>query len=325
MEKILNFESPWIRFDQDYAFPSAVMSSDQSYRNWVYSNMLQMYYIKERALFNISYFYLGRDPNPIAYIPLVDYQQIHKRLLNRMEVNAIKFLHSMIDAEYYIACLMDEFYIPGRKSYQKKHFSHGIMTYGYDDEKELVYIAGYGTNGHFGSQTISYSDFVNAFWNVTREDDYISCFKRNDISYDLDITLMKDLLYDYIYSLNTSERLRMVQNPLTNCSWGIDACGHILSENKTDKMDTRYFYTIYEYMKLMNERYSVLSKRNRTDAPDLKFNLDNLEKQLYLLLISAIKYNLKASLKLHHYIMNRLQEIMEEERIVLEDFYRFIQ
>lgn len=323
MVNILRIESPWIRFDQDYAFPSAAMGADRSYKNWVYSNMIQMYYINERDSFNISYFYLGRDPNPIAYIPLLIYQQIHKQLLKNMQGNAIKFLHSMIDDGNYITCLMDEYYIPGRKSYQKKHFAHGVMIYGYDDEKELVCVAGYGVNGHFNNQVISYTDFENAFWNVTREDDYISCFKRNEKSYDLDISLMKELLYDYIHSINTSQHLRMVQNPLANCYWGIDACSHILNVQRSDKIDTRYFYSIYEYMKLMNERYVVLSAQNHITALGLKAKMDNLEKQLSLLLTFTMKYNLKPNVKLYGSIKNKLEETLEEEKKVLKEFYDF--
>ncbi len=318
---ILKLEAPKVCFDQDYAFPSAIMSSDRSYKNWVYSNLIQMYYIIGRDTFNISY--LGRDPNPINLIPLLSYQGIQKQLLKSISCDAVRFLHTMIDAGYYLACLMDEYYVPFRRSYRKKHLAHGIMCYGYDDEKGIVHIAGYNADGHFGSQILSYSEFSEAFWNVQRASDFISCFKRNDKDYELDITLMKELLYDHVHSLNTSERYRMVQNPLQDCYWGIDACMHILKE-KPDRVDLRYFYAVYEYMVLMGERYLAVSERYGIKDDVLQQKLSALEKKLNRLMMLCIKYNLKRDTALYLKIMERLKEDLDEERAVLEEFYRFI-
>lgn len=323
MKNVLDLEIPCVRFDQDYAFPSAIMSSDQSYKNWVYSNLVQMYYIIERDTFNISYFYLGRNPNPINVIPLLSYQEIHKQLLKSIGGDAIQFLHTMINAGYYFACLMDEYYVPYRGSYQKEHLEHGIMCYGYDDDNGMVYIAGYTADGHFGSQCLSYSDFSRAFWNVKRADDFISCFKRNDKNYELDITLMKTLLYDCIYSLNTSERYRMVQNPLENCYWGLDACSHILQE-KSSKVDLRYFYVVYEYMKLTRERFSAVSEKYNISDVVLQQKISVLEKKFYMLLTLCIKYSFKKDTALYLRIMKKLKENLDEEKTVLEEFYHFV-
>lgn len=320
MKNILHIENPKIRYSQDYAFPSAIMSSDQSYMNWIYSNMIQLYYIAERNTFNISYFYLGRDPNPLAYIPLLTYQQIHKQLLRNCGGNAIKFLHCMIDEGYYIACLMDEYYIPSRELYKKAHFYHGVMIYGYDDENDFVYIAGYNKDKQFGYQVLPYAAFKKAFWNVKREDDFISCFRRNEKNYELDTILIKELLHDYIYSLNTSIRCRMVQNPLKGCYWGIDAGRHILGK-QDEQMDLRYFYTFYEHMKLMNERCAILGKMYGSVRSELKCRMSELEKKYHLLLLLCIKYNQKRDEDDYRKIENKLKLILDEEKSVLSALY----
>ena len=134
---------------------------------------------------------------------------------------------------------------------------------------------------------------------------------------------MKELLYDHVHSLNTSERYRMVQNPLQDCYWGIDACMHILKE-KPDRVDLRYFYAVYEYMVLMGERYLAVSERYGIKDDVLQQKLSALEKKLNRLMMLCIKYNLKRDTALYLKIMERLKEDLDEERAVLEEFYRFI-
>lgn len=323
MKKCLYIETPWVRYDQDYAFPSAAFSSDQSYKNWIYTNMIQMYYIIDRDKFNISYFYLGRDPNPISYIPLMAYQGFQKGALKSMCVSPIDFIHTMIDSGYYVTCSLNEYYIPSRISYQKKHFSHGVMIYGYDDEEKVMMIAGYDRTGNFNSNTLSYEKFIKSFWDVKREDDNCSCFKRNDKTYEMDVQLMKELLYDFIYSLNTSEKYRMVQNPLTDCLWGIDACRRILPDNE-ESLDQRYFYTIYEYIRLMKERYLIISNLYSVSNKALETKLIKMEEQLHILLFLCIKYNLKPMVELYSKIKYMLMNELDKEKLILQEFYTLL-
>ena len=316
-------ESPWIRYSQDYAFPSAAFSSDQSYKNWVYSNLIQTYFIIDRENFNISYFYLGRNPNPISYIPLLSYQGIQKKALKSMNVSSIGFVRTMIDSGYYIACLLNEFYIPSRKSYQNAHFSHGVMIYGYDDEKQSIMIAGYNKTGYFNTDILSYYDFEKAFWEVERESDCCSCFKRNDKNYEIDIKIMKDLLYDFIFSKNTSESYRMVQNPLTGCIWGIEACSLIMNDTE-GLLDQRYFYMLYEHIKLMKERFEKVSILCNIHNEKIKQGLTGIEKQLNILLSLCLKYNIKQEQDLYFRIKSILVNQLKEEGEILTDFYRLL-
>ena len=95
------------------------------------------------------------------------------------------------------------------------------MIYGYDDEKQVVNIAGYDITRHFEFHTLFYENYENAFQDILRQD-FCNCFKRNNNGYDFDIGLVGELLYDFIHSKNTSERLRAVQNPReTDCICGI--------------------------------------------------------------------------------------------------------
>lgn len=73
---------------------------------------------------------------------------------------------------------------------------------------------------------ISYDIFNKAFED-TKRNSKVSCFKRNSKTYQLDLPLMKDRLHDFLHSKNSSFHMKMIQNPLTDCYWGVDAFKHI--------------------------------------------------------------------------------------------------
>ena len=155
MKTILSIEKPLILYNQDYAFPAAMMSSDKSFQNWLYSNAIQLYYINDRKNFNLSYFYLGIDPNPLAVIPLLRCQSIDLKVVKGSGITAISFVRDMINNGYYITCLLNEYYVKCRQAYNTRKFEHGNMIYGFDDEKHQIFLAGFNEYLQF-SNTSNY-------------------------------------------------------------------------------------------------------------------------------------------------------------------------
>ena len=123
---------------------------------------------------------------------------------------------------------------------------------------------------------------------------------------------MKKLINDFCDSTNTSLNYRMLQNPMKNCYWGIDACKHIISS--TDKVLN---YKDFEYITLMIERIDVCSMTLDIDLHQESEYCMRISKELYLLLLHALKSNFREynadkihiiQTKLNGY-MNELKEI----------------
>lgn len=131
---------------------------------------------------------------------------------------------------------------------------------------------------------------------------------------------MKELIYDFVFSVNTSKKYRMVQNPLYDCYWGIEACIKILSDN-SGWLDQRYFYTIYEYSRLMTERFSLVSNLYDIANNELEVKLMKLEKEFHILLFLCMKYNLRPGEELFLKIENMLAKLLKEEHKILHEFY----
>ena len=323
MKTILSIEKPLILYNQDYAFPAAMMSSEKSFQNWLYSNAIQLYYINDRKNFNLSYFYLGIDPNPLAVIPLLRCQSIDLKVVKGSGITAISFVRDMINNGYYITCLLNEYYVKCRQAYNTRKFEHGNMIYGFDDEKHQIFLAGFNEYLQFSNTSISYENFEKAFLEIGRESDYGCCFKRNKTIYKFDRKLVRELLFDFISSKNTSERYRMVQNPLENCYWGIEACQHIL-DNGNIRIDYRYFYTVYEYMCLMQKRIPHLFDNEKTKVYFIE-KTERIKLDFYSLLLAVIKFNMngKSREKIDK-IRKRLSEMLILQKEILTELYNCI-
>lgn len=239
-----------IKYSQDYAFLTSTMYLDQSFYNWILSNMIQVYYVpkKDGKSYELAFFYLGNEVNPINNISLFDHQIVKMDFLKRSSLDLLEFTKLMIDENYYVTNTLDEYYIDTSFYYNQKHFEHGRLIYGYDDNEKQVYTAGYDVTGHFNFHTIPYTIYDTAFKN-TKRNSRISCFRRNDKFYEIDKKLIKSLLYEFVTSTNSSENCRMIQNPLNNCRWGVDAFECIC-----DTPSYKDVSMLYEYIILMKKR-----------------------------------------------------------------------
>ena len=284
--------------------------------------MIQIYCFPKQNRLLYSYFYLGLEPNPIQYMPFFDRQMVEMNFLKR-NFSLIDFVIAMIDMDYYCFLILNEFYLPCKDSYQRQSFEHGVMVYGYDAEKQTIFISGYNKSHYFGFDTISFSEFEEAFLHTKNEN--IICFRRNSFEYDFDVDLMKKLINDFCDSTNTSLNYRMLQNPMKNCYWGIDACKHIISS--TDKvLNYKDFYTIYEYITLMIERIDVCSMTLDIDLHQESKYCMRISKELYLLLLHALKSNFREyNADKIHIIQTKLNGYMNELKDVLSAFLYMIE
>lgn len=304
--RILKIGHPIIKYSQDYAFISAAMYDDISIQNWILNNAIQVYYIPQNTKFNLSYFYLGIEPNPINNIPLLEHQIVKMDFLKKSSMDLIEFTNLMIENGYYVTNTLDEYYLETRTSYKKIHYDHGILIYGYNGKTKQIFSAGYDSSEHFNCSPISYHTYEEAF-NSTTRNSRISCFKRNNKQCNIDRELIKQLTYEFVNSINSSLNYRALQSPMNDCSWGIDAFRKL-----NDSRDIRYVYMFYEYILLMKKRAIALN------CDSIATDLNLLVKEANVLLNLAIKEDIRNK-KTSTYSM-RLENILDCLKEILNNF-----
>ncbi|MCI5641214.1 MAG: hypothetical protein MR316_09610 [Lachnospiraceae bacterium] len=68
-----------------------------------------------------------------------------------------------IDADQYITVHLDEYYIPRKESYMNMHLVRENLIYGYDDEKRMFQIFGFGKREQTEAFEIDYDDLLLSF------------------------------------------------------------------------------------------------------------------------------------------------------------------
>jgi hypothetical protein len=138
---------------QYLAYPLCVLLNYEECFPWFYSNYIQLLWCRD---FSPHFtFYTVTSPWLIT-------QSISKDTIKKNNISIHSLIKNCIDSNIYLHSTFDEFYVPNRRSYGKKHFYHGVMIHGYGQKE--YYILGFSDRNIFETTKISFSEFEEAFF-----------------------------------------------------------------------------------------------------------------------------------------------------------------
>jgi hypothetical protein len=75
-------------------------------------------------------------------------------------IGVINFLKETLEAGFYIIAFLDEYFLSCKADFQKNHFIHESLVYGYSDEenKNVFYAISFNKNGAFTSLAFPYKE-----------------------------------------------------------------------------------------------------------------------------------------------------------------------
>ena len=118
-------------------------------------------------------------------------------------IDIICFSKEMLKKQFYINGCWDEFYIKGKTGYQKEHFIHDYIIFGYDDENNIFKSAAYQTTGKYDYYDIDYDDFYNGIVESGKECPEVFYARINKkLKPVINIYAIKEFLIRYIDSKN---------------------------------------------------------------------------------------------------------------------------
>ena len=112
----------------------------------------------------------GYSEPPFA-CPLIDSQWICRSLVEKAFQNVCEFFVQAIEDGFYAICKVDEFYVPRRACFQRQHFVHSLLIFGYDYSEQCFDVIGYTETGAYTATQIGFSQFRDAFSFGKLEDD----------------------------------------------------------------------------------------------------------------------------------------------------------
>ena len=154
--------SPPIRGYLRHAFLFSILATRDSYLPWLYGESYsQLVFDRDPGWMPLD-FYTPLGYTGTSFIcPYLDTQWLARSLIDAGYGNVIPFLLDAIDDGYYARLAVDEYEVPGRASYQRRHFLHAILVFGYEGSD--FHILGYNAKGEYGSSRISFSQMERAF------------------------------------------------------------------------------------------------------------------------------------------------------------------
>ena len=175
---------------QTQAFPLGMIKANiKEYDTWICNKFIDYYYHMQVGRFSIF------DTDTWGYkegLTTHDSLYVNEEGFKDNIADVIRYNKNMLENGHYIFGMYNEFYIPGKKAYQRYDFAHGYMIFGYDDSKQVFHSAGYLANGHYQYFDIGFEDYYKSI---------INCEYSKWFLYDYEV---KPLL-DYITNLQESE------------------------------------------------------------------------------------------------------------------------
>lgn len=279
------------------------------YEIWKKMNFIQLIYNEVNPYKGIwlDYYMFPRKNVDNSYMYFPNFLETYYDTTYEV-LDCFKTIHEYIkwniEHFYYVELCLDEFYVTERSNYQKKHYTHYNLFYGFDDRLKVYYIMGYGRKSTPVVSQISYDAFKQ---NLIMSEKVVRYrYHGNEVrTLEFNLQSIKTGLYEFVHDINSSEKLC---NILTEeeVSYGVS----ILKKLATTEVgrehllrDKRVSFCLKEHCRMMGERLEYLYKNKY------------LSKKYYLQLkqIYNQMHNL-ASILLNLVLKNKYKPI-EKERI----------
>lgn len=243
---------------QFYAFPLAIVGTEPRARDWVLSNFIQLAYDTRPGSPVPLCFYL----DDYADNPWLEVVRTTPEWLDGLVGDIVAFTREQIARGWYVYLLLDDFHVPHRRAYGRRHRLHDILVVGVDDDAGEFAVLGYDERLVFGAHRISQPGFRTAYRSFADAESRsrpLLCYRlRADADYPLDVRLVLRTLVEYLEGANTSEHYAMAHPPWSR-AYGLDVYpplrdyleGYLAGD---EPYDIKHLHVLWEHKRLMTER-----------------------------------------------------------------------
>lgn len=268
MEKQLSLKYPPIDTKNPHAFTLSAILNYEDALPWFYCNYIQMIVWKGELDF--------LSTSIPKTNPWIQSTYLHRDLVQKWHFDIIKFIIECIDENYFVTTNVNQFYIPETECFNKVHYKHENLVYGYNLERKVFYIAGFFKNAKYRiGVEVSFENFEKAFRNIEVTQDYMDNVdiyrfpyfgENNKVAdrYDFDLMQVIDSLSDYLFSKNSIRYVHQNQNNLQFIS-GLDsyeAINEQITFLQTHGVIIRHGEGITDYQKYILRTFETSLRRS---------------------------------------------------------------
>lgn len=343
-EKRLPLKDSPIRVYSNYAYVLSALLNIEDAKNWVYSNFIQVKYIRDtkdapRVVFNYS---LGNLTKYFYNLPFLEVRSLSRSFLVKACGDTVDFLINALNDNYYIMIIADEYYLPPRKSYKLQHYQHLVMLNGFNIEKQCFYSAGYN-DGKYEESKIGFGDIGNAVKsnegnNKDIRDDFCMLYRLQDskqlefpqtgynyFAYKFNPGLVKRSLKEYLNSECSDEHFDYFYEVPENAEYGIsyyEAMMECLQKYTAGIYEGKIyevaFHGMMEHKKVMIQRLEYMCEHNYLSGIDKEIAAyRELAIKAEITRNLVLKYNISRNINILSTVVTELKEMyMAEKKVV---------
>ena len=250
-----------IKIDKDVEVGILIQPVSNPVHNIIFSNFIQLEHVVDPMIQNKLNYFIEYDEMIYSYN--LPEQKIKIDLLDDLNVNysLTDILIKLLQKEYYIFLHIDEYYLPNRTSYQRRHHGHRNIVYGFDSDNKTFKIAGYNRIPVFDD--VKFEDLITAIENSPDLHVKLHNYEPSKRPITLNIDTIIYQLKEYANGTNSYERIAHLcaNKPVYNMIYGILIYKNILdneAEIENFIKDRRASYVVYEHKSAMLMRLEFL-------------------------------------------------------------------
>jgi len=323
---------PQIYIDKDLNIGIHIYCGKNQFRVWKYMNFIQLIYNESNPYKGIylDYYFFPRKNYDNSYFYFSNFIDTHYDLLyDALDCfpSIHEYLQWNIKHLYYVNLCLDEYYVVDRKAYKKYHYNHYNLFYGFDDNKRIYYIMGYGMNSTPVISEISY-DVLNYNNIITSANIVRYKYLANQVT-ELKFSIKPIIsgLYEFLHDVNSSEK---VGNLITgeNVFYGISVLKKLATTDigkQNIRSDKRIAYLLFEYSRIMEERLNYLYENNylKKDQYISLFEHNVKIQQISSILLNLVLKNMIKPIN-DDRIDHTLLRLYENNKIFIEKFLNIL-
>ena len=318
------------------AYPLSILSTDDAYLPWFFSNYIQLYCPEDFPPGHYNFFMHAAYPALIC--PLLDIQWFNQDIIQGG--NIVQFVINSLQSEYYIQLFVDEFFLPERTNFARNHFIHDLLIFGYDQEETKFDIIGYNDQGVYAPGMVSFSDLENAFNSVRLLPAYneIKFFRKfwlarrvSDYKCSFDLTSVVEQLEDFFHGRDTSCRFRMINSPTEMGAYRFqekDLYGRATYDSLRNYLDLLAagecsfnpipLHTFWQHKRCMAWRIRYMESHGLLEPRHFAV-FEHIQKSAETLRMMVLRYSMRRDPKLLDRARDRFDQISADEQAAFED------
>lgn len=318
-QKVLYMGDPMVSSYTSYGVLFSIMPENTW--PWVMNNFIQIRYECDWKIFVFDNHQLF-----LSYCPCLESYIVPRKILKSYYKKSLKdFIIEVINHENYLFLYVDRYYLSVFSKFNRHHKEHELLVYGYNLEKNEVYIADNLANGKFGKAVCNFEEICDAYWGIKDtmpdfETQFLVIKQNTKINCELNMEQISLSLENMIESRHTLD----LYNPQQH-KFGFEALEYVREYTETSfkqnhTIDIRPFHFMYEHIILMKRRVQYLFKAAQgMEVKSIVERLEVLENEYVHIRNLSIKNNLSRKFTDINEIIDRVEKIIDLEENVIKD------